>query len=225
VAPETVREHGVRIGGAVYPVKQAFEVALGVRRTKFTSHTALRHLTALGFAVTAATPIRIAAQPQALPQPETREQAQPRGWPWEGAVQSVFANLLVTHGWTISSMADTATKQAGIDMLAAHPHAGRRLGAEVKGWPSVGYADPRRAGEIKKTQPSTQAGHWFSDALRAAMMLLDSHPGHESLMVLPDHTRYRDLAARTATGRRAANIHVVLLQADGSYTTTMGWRP
>jgi hypothetical protein len=119
-------------------------------------------------------------------------------------------------------MADTATKARRVDVLAVKD--ARRLGAEVKGWPTDGYADPRRAGEIKPTPPSTQAGHWFSQALFKAIMLLDSHPDHESLMVLPDYPRYRDLATRTRTGRHAAAVHVVLLNADGTFEGD-GWTP
>ena len=144
------------------------------------------------------------------------------GWPWEGNVQAVFVSVLRTHGWAIHSVADTATKARGVDVLAAKPN--RRLGAEVKGFPSVGYADPRRAAETKRTQPSTQAGHWFSQALFKAMMLLDSHPGHESLMVLPDFSRYRDLGIRTRTGRAAAGVHLVLLTPDGAMNSD-SWAP
>ena len=43
-------------------------------------------------------------------------------------------------------------------------------------------------------------------------------------MVLPDYPRYRDLATRTRTGRRAAGIHVVLLEPQGNYTSET-WRP
>jgi hypothetical protein len=49
-----------------------------------------------------------------------------------------------------------------------------------------------------------------------AVMLLDSHPSHESLIVLPDYPRYRDLAQRTRQGRPAAGVHVVFVGADGS---------
>lgn len=49
VEPEPVRQLGVRIDGRVYPVKQAFEAATGVNRREFISHTARRHLAALGF--------------------------------------------------------------------------------------------------------------------------------------------------------------------------------
>ncbi|MDY7091061.1 MAG: hypothetical protein SYR96_39010 [Actinomycetota bacterium] len=143
-------------------------------------------------------------------------------WPWEGAVQSVFVELLGHHGWSIDSVADTSTKARGVDVLVSRP--GRRLGAEVKGWPCADYADPRRAAETKRTQPSTQAGHWFSQALFKAMMLLDSHPGRESLMVLPDYPRYRDLTMRTRTGCSFAGIHVVLVSPDGAFVSEV-WRP
>jgi predicted amidohydrolase len=50
-------------------------------------------------------------------------------------------------------------------------------------------------------------------------MLLDSHPGYESLVVPPDYPRYRDLAHRTKSGRAAAVLHVVFIAEDGSATS------
>lgn len=79
----------------------------------------------------------------------------------------------------MTGLADTATKAIGIDLLARKGE--RRLGAEVKGWPSKGYSDPRRSEEVKPTQQTTQAGHWFSRAVAKAKMLLDSHPDRRSL--------------------------------------------
>ncbi len=84
----------------------------------------------------------------------------------------MFGAFLSQAGWVVTALADTATKAQGVDVLARKDH--RLLGAEVKGWPSRGYADPRRAEENKPTQPTTQAGHWFSQALMKALMLLDS---------------------------------------------------
>jgi hypothetical protein len=220
VPAEPVRELGVRVDGVTYPVKQAFELASRISRAEFTSHTAVRHLRALGFPIVGAVGSREGHS--SMVAPAARDADAGRLWPWEGSVQAVFVALLREHGWSITSTADTATKATGVDVLASKNE--RRLGAEVKGWPSVGYADPRRAAEVKRTQPSTQTGHWFSQALLKAMMLLDSHPGHESLVVLPDHPRYRDLAARTRTGRRAANIEVVLLSHDGTFTAEF-WTP
>src|SRR5262245_39389961 len=99
VVPEAVREHGVRIGGVVYPVKQAFERASGIPRTEFTSQIALRHLRSLGFEILSGT-----SAPR-RPTPDARSlnfgpASDARAWPWEGSVQGVFADLLVRHGWS-----------------------------------------------------------------------------------------------------------------------------
>ncbi len=50
--PEPVHHLGVMVDDRPYPVKQAFEVATGIQRREFTSHTARRHLASLGFEVT-----------------------------------------------------------------------------------------------------------------------------------------------------------------------------
>ncbi|GIG63257.1 hypothetical protein Lfu02_76290 [Longispora fulva] len=223
--PEVVREHGVWVEGVLFPVKQAFEAGCGVPRGQFTSHTARRHLKALGFDILNGAGVpdgRLAASTDARadrPAPVVRVASE---WPWEGSVQGLFAVFLRQHGWTVTSMADTASKARGVDLLG---HKGpRHLGAEVKGWPSDDYADPRRVAEVKRTRPSTQAGHWFSQAMFKAIMLLDTHPGHESLMVLPDFPRYRDLAVRTRTGRELTMIHVVLVDREGQIATET-WSP
>ena len=210
----------MRIDNVIFPVKQVFELATRINRAQFTSQTALRHLGALGFDIIS--PIGTSGAMGAVAIGSVAPENTGHQWPWEGAVQAVLVNVLQQHRWLITATADTATKAPGVDVLAVK--GSRRLGAEVKGWPSAGYADPRRAAEVKRTQPSSQAGHWFSQAMFKAMMLLDSHPGFESLMVLPDHPRYRELGNRTRTGRRAANIHLVILGADGVYSCD-SWAP
>ncbi|GLY35840.1 hypothetical protein Amsp01_018640 [Amycolatopsis sp. NBRC 101858] len=47
--PEPIRTHWVSIGDQRWPPRQLFERALGVSRTEFISHTAIRHLRRLGF--------------------------------------------------------------------------------------------------------------------------------------------------------------------------------
>jgi hypothetical protein len=86
-------------------------------------------------------------------------------WFWEGNAQRVIAAYLERAGWTVESMADTAIKAQGNDIRARS--GGRILRVEVKGWPSKGYADVRRASEVKPTVPSVQAGHWFSPSAPA----------------------------------------------------------
>jgi hypothetical protein len=164
----------------------------------------------------AAVPARLRADPGGGGRPVGQE------WPWEGRVQAVFVDLLVEHGWTVLSEADTATRAPGLDVTAAKGV--REMAAEVKGWPGTGYSDPRRAHETKPTAPTTQAGHWFAQAVFKALMLRDSHPRHESLVVVPDYPRYRDLAQRTRTGRGGAGVHVVFVEPDGRVHSTT-WTP
>lgn len=139
-------------------------------------------------------------------------------WPWEGSVQEIFASMLVRHGWKIESLADTARKARGVDVLATRED--RLLGAEVKGYPSTNYADPARAHETKKARPSTQARHWYAEGVLAALLLLESQPDRESLLVLPDNLRYQGLRDSTRTGLAGAGVHVLLVDEDGSYDCT-----
>lgn len=143
-------------------------------------------------------------------------------WPWEGAVQEVFTDVLLHHGWEIEALADTATKAHGIDVLARKQD--RSLGAEVKGYPSTGYEDPARAGETKRSSPSGQARNWFAKGVLAALMLREAQPRRESLLVLPDAPRYRALFAATRTALAAADVHVLLLRHDGDLDCE-SWRP
>jgi hypothetical protein len=211
VPPDSIQQHAVAVSDVEYPVKQVLSMSTGLPRTDFTSNTAQRVLGRLGFLLLADGSRVPPSSSESVPRVTTSSAA--AEWAWEGTVQSMFAEFLRTHGWTVTGEADTATKAHGVDLLATKGV--RLLGAEVKGWPSAGYADPRRADEVKRTQPTTQAGHWFSQALMKAVMLLDSHPNHESLMVFPDYPRYRDLADRTRTGRTAARLNVVLVEPSG----------
>lgn len=47
--PEPIRTHWVSVGDQRWPPRQLFERALGVSRTEFISHAAIRHLRRLGF--------------------------------------------------------------------------------------------------------------------------------------------------------------------------------
>ena len=117
-------------------------------------------------------------------------------WSWEGNVQAALVRYLRSEGWTIEHTADTARKEPGDDVRARKD--GRVLRVEVKGWPTKGrYADPRRAGEVKRAPPSTQAGHWYSQALLHVMRDLGGHPTDEVAIALPDAPRFRSLIAAT----------------------------
>lgn len=212
-APEIIRKHAVKVAGTWFPVMQAFETATGIARSEFISHTARRHLAALGYEVAgqvqphASEPRTGAAHAPsegAIPLGEARD---PVGeWHTEANVQAALVTALAGEGWRILSVANTATKEKGVDVIASRD--GQTVGVEVKGFPGRGYADPARAGEVKRTSPSTQAGHWFAQALLAAMRLRGKHPQWRSVIALPDVARYRDLYAETAGSLSAAQIEV-----------------
>ncbi|MCK9902150.1 hypothetical protein CC117_25515 [Parafrankia colletiae] len=132
----------------------------------------------------------------------------------EASVQAVLVTHLVRAGWQIRWTADTATRERGIDILAAR--GGRTLAVEVKGFPTRGtYADPRRVAEIKPTQPATQARHWFAHAVLKAMLTLDEFPDYEVAIGLPDVATYRRLYERTCLSLGRAAIGVLFVDEHG----------
>lgn len=227
VAPDAVRKHAVRVNGTWFPVIQAFEVATGIPRSDFISHTARRHLSSLGFEVAGDIEPRTAlpdvgtgvAAPgvRAAPPPvrDVDELTAVKGeWHSEANVQAALVTALAGEGWRILSVANTATKERGVDVIAARDD--ETVGVEVKGFPSRGYADPARAGEVKRTQPSTQAGHLYSGAVVAAMRLRSKEPEWRSVIALPDFPRYRSLYAETAGSLTAAQIEVWWVDQAGA---------
>jgi Holliday junction resolvase-like predicted endonuclease len=216
--PDAIQKHALRINGTWYPVRQAFAVATGLPRTEFTSHIARRHLAALGYELHGEIEQRNAGPAQTptgrVAQEIERAGADDESWHTEANVQAAVVTALIEAGWSIVSVANTATKEHGIDIVASRGE--EAVGVEVKGYPSRGYADPARAGEIKKTQPSTQAVHWYAQALLAAMRLRTKRPELRSVMALPDFSRYRDLYAETAASLEASSIEVWWVSSSGA---------
>lgn len=139
-------------------------------------------------------------------------------WHTEANVQALLVTALATDGWRILSVANTATKEHGIDVIATRD--GQTVGIEVKGFPSRAYADPARAGEQKRTSPSTQAVHWYAQAVLAAMRLRGKEPGWRSVIALPDFPRYRDLHSETDGPLTAAGIEVWWVDRTGALKRT-----
>ena len=155
-----------------------------------------------------------AAAPAARPAAAAPAELGAGEWHTEANVQAALVTALAGEGWRILSVANTATKEHGIDVIASRD--GRTVGVEVKGFPSRSYADPARAGEAKRTSPSTQAGHWYSQAVLAAMRLRGKEPSWGSVIALPDFPRYRDLHAETAGSLAAAQIEVWWVDQAGT---------
>jgi Holliday junction resolvase-like predicted endonuclease len=137
-------------------------------------------------------------------------------WTWEGNVQSCVVTYLAGTGWRILSVADTARREQGIDVVAERD--GARLLVEVKGWPSTTYARGERAGQPKPTQPSMQAAHWFAEGLTTLIRRGDA-PGVRLALALPDKPRYRTLLSEAAWALERLDLTAYLVSADGTVQT------
>jgi hypothetical protein len=135
-------------------------------------------------------------------------------WYWEGNVQAAIATHLARRGWQVIRVADTARKERGDDILARRD--GRDLVIEVKGYPSVAYADPARVGEIKAAAPTLQAHHWLADAVLKSLRLRGTRPEADVAIGLPRLPRYERLLDEIAVPLRDLGVGVYLVDEDGS---------
>jgi hypothetical protein len=138
-------------------------------------------------------------------------------WYWEGNVVEAIVRFLADDGWTIVSKADTHSKERGVDIHAAR---GRRtLLVEAKGFPAKTYRDPRRAGQVKPTNPTNQAQQWYSHALLKVMRLQTKHPEAVVALGFPDFPRYRALFEETRGGLAKVGVAMLIVRADQSVAT------
>ena len=135
-------------------------------------------------------------------------------WFWEGNVTEAIAKFLIGRGWSVLSQADTRTKQQGVDLHVSRN--GSELLIEVKGYPSIGYRDPKRAGEKKPTNPSVQASHWFAHALLKALRLRSKHPAATAVMAFPDFPRYRSFFGEIGQALAELRVGVCFVNEEGS---------
>jgi hypothetical protein len=145
-----------------------------------------------------------------------------RDWFWEGNVQIRIADYLEGTGWLIEHTADTASGERGDDIRARR--GADVLRVEVKGWPSEDYANPSRASEKKRTRPSTQAGHWYSQALLRAIRDLGRHPDDLAAIGLPDWPRFRRLLDDTRAPLARLGVGVYFVATDRSVDEAMAPR-
>jgi hypothetical protein len=137
-------------------------------------------------------------------------------WHHEGSVQAAVVTYLATTGWSVTSVADTATKERGVDIVARR--GGEVIGVEVKGYPSKFYSDPARFGRPKPTQPATQARVWYAGAVLAAMRLRGKSPSMQAVIALPDFPTYHSLFADTKWSLDQCAIQVWWVSEDGAVT-------
>ena len=142
-----------------------------------------------------------ALPPEAVAAPQTADE---RPWFWEGNVQSAAVTYLAGRGYRIISVADTASRQRGKDIVAENAEG--RLWVSVKGYPK-GTA---------RTHPSAQTGVWFSQAVFDIVAYRSEDPDVQLALALPDFPPYRALAEKVRWLMPVAPFRILWVEEDGS---------
>ena len=143
--------------------------------------------------------------PSAVARPEpTTPASVDRSWYWEGNVQSVIAGYLAAQGYRLRQVANTSTRETGVDVIAEK--AGRELWVTVKGYPQG----------TSKTNPSTQSRHWFSHAVFDVVLYRSRDAEVDIAVGLPDgFTTYLNLASRVGWLKERVPFAFLWVGADG----------
>jgi len=125
-------------------------------------------------------------------------------WFWEGNVQAKVVNFLVAQKYNILSVADTASRQTGIDVVAEKN--GKKLWVTVKGYPQG----------TEKTNASTQSRHWFKQAIFDIVEYRERDKEVYLAAAFPDFPTYRNLANKIKWLKSAAKFVYLWVKEDGS---------
>ena len=135
-------------------------------------------------------------------------------WCWEGTVVRAVASFLTARGWSIEMIANTETGEPGADIKARR--ADSVLIVEVKGYPSKTYERGPRKGQPKRTNPATQARHWFAEALLTALLRRAENGRHHVAIALPEFAVYTKLLTRVIESLKILGLIVLLVQESGA---------
>lgn len=127
-------------------------------------------------------------------------------WFWEGNVQSKTVSFLAAKGAQIRSVADTASHQQGIDIIAEKD--GKPLWVSVKGYPRG----------TEKTNPSLQAGHWFKQAIFDMVEYRERDKNVLLAIAFPDFARYHSMAQKITWLKPVANFAYFWVEENGEVT-------
>ena len=133
-------------------------------------------------------------------------------WFWEGNVQEKLAKYFENQGYKVKTT-DTLSKSRGVD-ISAFRNSDEML-VEVKGYPSNKYMDGSKRGQIKRTQPTLQAKHWFSDALLSVIRRKGKFPNSSIAIGLPEFTRYLDLIKDANWALEKLGVRVFIVTQNG----------
>jgi hypothetical protein len=122
-------------------------------------------------------------------------------WFWEGNVQAKVIDYLVNEGYMIRSVADTALRTPGKDIVAYKPN-GEELWVSVKGYP--------------EKSSNTQARHWFSGAIFDLLLYRGEDINAKLAIALPDgFVTYLNLLPKIKWLKETMPFYVFWVSEDG----------
>jgi hypothetical protein len=127
-------------------------------------------------------------------------------WFWEGNVQLKVVEFLAAQKYQIRSVADTATYQRGIDIVAEGD--GKELWVTVKGYPKG----------TDRTNPSLQASHWFKQVIFDVIEYRQRDRDVSIAVALPDYPRYRGMSKKITWLQPVANFYYLWVNETGEIT-------
>jgi len=134
-------------------------------------------------------------------------------WFWEGNVQSALVRHLASDGWRIRRVADTHSREHGIDIEADRNDVSLLI--EVKGYPSATYRSGSNKGQKKSFGVATQARNYFGNAVLTGLLMRTDNDGARVVLAFPTQETFRGLARRSAGPLRRAGIEIWLVDEQG----------
>lgn len=134
-------------------------------------------------------------------------------WFWEGNVVESLEKHLRDLGWSFVSKADTASRQAGVDLHLRKGDVDLRI--EVKGYPSTLYRRGPNKGMPKPTNPATQARHWYAEALLCAILRQSEHPTSVVAIAFPEFPVFTRMVDRTTASLQKLGLRVLFVSETG----------
>jgi hypothetical protein len=143
------------------------------------------------------------------PSPGKQDAQRAGAEPWysERNVQAAIVKHLAIEGWAVRSVADTAKREHGKDIVAERGE--KFLWITVKGYPKG----------TPKTPPATQAGHWFKHAIFDILKYRGESNTAELGVGLPDFPTYRSLAEKIAWFQPVARFTYFWVQETGGVSS------
>lgn len=141
-----------------------------------------------------------------------RKESEIGEWFHEDNIKQKIANYLVELEGFDPNPTITYGQEQGPDILARKGKIQRRV--EVKGWPTKTYVRGPKKGRFKPTNPSTQARHWFAEALRDVLLAKGEDEKLEIALGFPMMKTYVDLLNRIEWARRRLEIFCYLVGQD-----------